>query len=288
MSPAIGTNEVKSPAVWSALNFARKQNPYDPAGISPYEIDAVRQQLTGVNEKGASQMRQWLDNFMISPHAVSAGTPTDQALVTHWLDLARGDYRAGKRTQAVEDINQYAGDRAEVANSGRNVANTYGQKLTSTFLNPKSPEYKWSTPGERDAVRSAVRRDWWGNVPRIGGNILGGGGGAWTGAIGLGGLSTAFQTGEPKAALAGIVFPGAGWALKSADNRAMVAKANELADTFAKNSPLYRSRAANAPTVEGPGLGNFAESNRNAITMQMLNQLKLRGYLGDPTNQEQP
>jgi hypothetical protein len=287
-SPAYGVVKVPDNKTFAVIDYLRNLQPHDPAGYSPYEIDAARKQLTGVKDPGASQMRAWLDNYMISPHGVSAGTPTDQALVTHWLDLARGDYRAGKRTQAVEEANQYAGDRAEVANSGRNVANTYGQKLSAKFLNPSSPEYKWSTPDERAAVRSAVTRDWWGNVPRVAGNMLGGGGGAYTGALGVGGLGTAFMSGDLKPAVAGVAIPAAGWALKSADNRAMVAKANELADTFAKNSPLYRSRAANAPTVEGPGLGNFAESNRNAITMQLLNQLKLRGYLSDPTNQEQP
>jgi hypothetical protein len=278
---------VASPKVWAALNFARKQQGHDPAGISPYEIDAVRQQLTGVNEKGASAMRKWLDDFMISRHAVSQGTPTDQALVSHWLDLARGDYRAGKRTQAVEDVNQYAGDRAEVANSGRNVGNTYGQKLTNRFLNPQGSEYKWLTPDERQAVRSTARRDMLGQGQRILGNMMGGGGGAYTGLLVAGGPAAAFMSGDVKA-LGALAVPAAGWALKSADNRAMVNKANELADTFAKNSPLYRSRAANAPMVAGPGLGNFAESNRNAVTMQLLNQLKTRGYLGDPTQEEQP
>jgi hypothetical protein len=285
-SPAVATNEVKSPKVWAALNFARTNAPYTQGHVTPYEIDAVRQQLTGVNEPGASAARQWLDNFMRSSHAVSGGTPADQAQVARSLDLARGDYRAGKRTQAVEEVNQYAGDRAEVANSGRNVGNTYGQKLTSTFLNPKSSEYKWLTPDERDMVRSTARRDLPYRVTRATGNILGGGLGAYSGTLGAGGAATAFMTGDVKPFIAGVGIPTAGYAIKSAGNRAMVRGADELADNFARNSPLYRSRAANAPMVAGPGLGNTAESTRNALTIEMMNQLKLRGYLGDP--QEQP
>ena len=117
------TNQVKSPAVWETLRLAREgrtqanQPGVVGATVSPKNIDELRQQLTGVREPGAYDVRQWLDNFMVSPHAVVRGTDAQRNEVARVLNSARGDYRAGKRTQAVEETNQYADDRAAVANS---------------------------------------------------------------------------------------------------------------------------------------------------------------------------
>jgi hypothetical protein len=55
--------------------------------------------------------------------------------------------------------------------------------------------------------------------------------------------------------------------------------AHQLADRMAQRSPLYRDWAAVSPTVAGPGLGNTAEATRNALTIQMLEQLRLRGVM---------
>lgn len=284
-SPAYGVVKVPENKTFAVIDYLRNLNPHDPAGYSPYEIDAARKQLTGVTDPGSSAMRQWLDNYMISPHGVSVGTPTDQGLVAHWLDLARGDYRAHKRTQAVELTNQYAADRADVANSQMNVGNTYAQRLTSTFLNPKAPEYKWATPAERAEVRAVTRRDPFYTALNRTSNILGGGLGAGAGLYGGGGALGAFTSGDWRPFAAGVAIPAVGYVAKTAGNRAMVNSAEELANTFARNSPLYRSRVPYAPEVAGPGLGNVAESTRNAITLEMLNQLRLRGAMNAPTEE---
>lgn len=285
-SPAVATNPVKSDKVWSVLDYMRNSQRYTPGMISPYELDAARQQLTGVNQPGARTARDFIDRFMLSPHAVVQGTPADQAAVGKSLSMARGDYRASKRTQSVEETNQYAGDRAAVANSGMNVGNTYGQRLTTKFLSPTSPEYKWSTPAEREEVRATTRRAPIYDALNKLSNMAGGGLGAGAGLYGGGGAMGAFATGDIKPFLAGLGIPALGYAAKTVGNRAMVRNAEELANTFAKNSPLYRSRVPYAPTVAGPGLGNFAEANRNAITVQMLNQLKQRGYMNTPDQEE--
>jgi hypothetical protein len=285
------TNQVKSPSVWETLRLGRenRQQANQPgvvgATVSPKNIDELRQQLTGVNEPGASQARQWLDNYMQDPSGVVRGGPREQAQIGQLLNQARGNYRAAKRTQTVEETNQYASDRAASAYSGQNVENTYRQKLVA-LLNPKSREGRWYSPEEKADIRSVVRRDTGANVVRGLGNLMGGGLGAYGGTLGAGGAATAFMTGDVKPLIAGIGIPAAGYAVKSAGNRAMVNAASELADRMAMRSPLYRERAANAPTVAGPGLGNFGESTRNAITIQMLNQLKNRGFMGDPTTEE--
>lgn len=285
-----GTNQVKSPTVFEALRLAREgraqaNQPGVYATVSPAHIDAIRQQLTGVNEPGAYQVRQWLDNYMQSPAGQVAGTNAHRAEVGRLLGEARGDYRAAKRTQTIEEANQYAADRAQVANSGQNVANTYGQKLTN-LLNPKSREGRWYTPEEKADIRSTARRDALAQGQRIVGNLLGGGLGAYGGILGAGGASTAFMTGDIKPLIAGVGAPLAGYLVKGASNRAMVNEANALADRMAMNSPLYRQRAANAPTVAGPGLGNTPETVRNALTIELLNQARLRGGMV-PSLQEQ-
>ena len=108
---------------------------------------------------------------------------------------------------------------------------------------------------------------------------MGGGLGIGAGGYGAGGAITAFQTGDLKPLFAGVAIPTAGYAIKTAGNRAMVNAANNLADSFAMNSPLYRSRAANAPVVAGPGLSNKGEATRNAATLEILDQLRKRGYM---------
>jgi hypothetical protein len=77
-------------------------------------------------------------------------------------------------------------------------------------------------------------------------------------------------------------------ALKASSNRNMVREAEGLANRMAMNSPLYRSRAAVAPEVAGPGLGNVAESSRNAITNQIINQLRIRGFMEPEGDQNAP
>lgn len=286
------TNQVKSPTVWEVMRLAREGRPQanQPgvvgATVSPKNIDELRQQLTGVREPGAYQARQWLDNFMQDPAAVVRGTDAQRNQIARLLSEARGDYRAGKRTQAFEETNQYAGDRTAVANSGMNAGNTYGQRLSSVFLNPKSQEGRWLTPAEKDEVRAVTRRDPYWNAIRAGGNIMGGGLGLGAGGYGGGGALAAFTTGDIKPLIAGVGIPVTGYGLKSAANRSMVNAAQGLETTAAMRSPLYRERAANAPVVAGSGLGNFPEATRNAITNQILEQARLRGLMQAP-NEEQ-
>lgn len=281
------TNQIKSPSVWETMRLAREGRPQanqpgvTGATVSPKNIDDLRQQLTGVAEPGASQARLWLDQYMASPAGMVKGNAAQRDQIARTLTAARGDWRAGKRTQAVEEVNQYADDRSRVANSGMNAGNTYAQQLTSRFLNPKSAEAKWLTPAEKDEVRATTKVAPWYNSVRATGNILGGGLGIGAGGYGAGGAMTAFATGDIKPFIAGVGVPAAGYAVKSAGNRAMINSAERLADTVAMRSPLYRERAANAPMVAGPGLSNKAESARNALTVEMLNQLRMRDLTGE-------
>jgi hypothetical protein len=269
------TNVYKSPTVFGSLDNAR-QDLQGNTLVTPFTIDTLRQQLTGVNEPGAGNIRNLLDAYMAHPAGQVRGTDANRAEVTRLLGDARGDYRAGKRTQTIEEANQYAADSAAVADSGLNVANTYGQKLKN-LLNPRSAEGRWYTPEEKQDIRSTARRDTFANVGRAAGNLLGGGLGAYGGMLGVSGAHAAFMTGDVKPLVAGVAAPALGYAIKNASNRAMANEANALADRMAMNSPLYRERVANAPTVAGPGLSNTKEAVRNAATIELLNQARLRG-----------
>jgi hypothetical protein len=284
------TNPVKSPAVWETLNLARRgrnqaNQPGTTATVSPKNIDDLRQQLTGVREPGSSQARQWLDDYMQTAPMARGGQP-ERDRIALLLTRARGDWRAGKRTQTIEEQNQYAGDRAQVANSGNNVANTYGQKLTN-LLAPSSAEGKWYNPAEKADIRSTARRDSVADFKRTLSNIGGGGGGWAAGSYGMGGLGTGYMTGDLLPAAVGIGVPAASMLLKRNLNQGMAREADALAERMAMNSPLYRHRAAMAPEVAGPGLGNFPEATRNALTNEVLNQFRLRRILVDTPAEEE-
>jgi hypothetical protein len=267
-SPAGGVVKTPDNPVWAVLDYARKQTGSTPGVVTPYEIDAARQQLTGVSAKGASAVRQWLDDFMKSTHAVAGGTPADHAAVIESLDKARGNYRSGKRTQTIEEINQFAEDKGVTP-----------QKALVGLLNPKSREGKWFTPDEKDAIRSTTNRYTMGNILSGAGNMLGGQLTPYSGTIGAGGAATAFMTGDWKPLVAGLGIPAIGYGVRKYGEHVAGQGAADLAATLAKNSPLYREAAANAPMIAGPGLGNVAESSRNAITLQLLDQLRNRGFM---------
>jgi hypothetical protein len=271
------TDPDKSKTVWHTLNDARSgrlQADPDAPTVTPKDIDALRQKLTGVNEPGARQTREFLDRFMQSPIAQASGTDAQRARVTQLLNDARGDYRAAKRTQTVEETNQYAEDRAATANSGANTGNTYRQKLVA-LLNPKSREGRWYTPEEKADIRSVTRGEGMTDAMRSTGNFLKG----ITGQVaGGGGLAGALATGNATPLWGMAAYP-AGAAIKGIGNRMTVNSAERLADKMAMRSPLYSEWAAASPVVAGPGLGNAPESIRNAITNQMLEQLRLRGVM---------
>ena len=272
------TNPVRSPSVFESLNIARagrdKVGPGDAATVSPKNIDDLRQQLTGVAEPGAGHARSWLDSYMQDPSGVVRGSDANRAEIARLLNNARGDWRAGKRTETVENTNQYAEDRAATANSGANTGNTYRQKLVA-LLNPKSSEGKWFNPEEKADIRDVTRGEAVANALRASGNAARGITGQ---AAGGGGIAGALATGDLTPLLA-LGVPVAGAAAKGIGNRMTVSHAEQLADKMAMRSPLYRDRVANAPVIAGPGLGNTAEATRNAITIEMLNQLKQRGYM---------
>jgi hypothetical protein len=271
------TDPDKSKTVWHTINDARSgrlQADPDAPTVTPKDIDALRQKLTGVNEVGARQVRDFLDRFMASPIAQASGSDAQRNRITSLINDARGDYRAGKRTETVENTNQYADDRFNTANSAQNAGNTYRQKLVA-LLNPKSREGKWYNPEEKADIRDVTRGEAVANTLRTAGNYARGIGGLTAGG---GGVAAALATGD-LTPLLGAAIPVAGAAAKGISNRMTMNHARELEGKMAMRSPLYREWAAQAPIVAGPGLNNFAESSRNAITNQVLEQLRLRGVM---------
>jgi hypothetical protein len=280
---AKATNRTQSGSVFDTLDLARAGRGRVPPGanatVNPQQIDSIRQQLTGVNEPGAGHARRWLDSYMQDPTGVVRGTDAQRAEIATLLNNARGNWRAGKRTETVENTNQYADDRAPTANSGANSGNTYRQKLVA-LLNPKSSEGKWFNASEKDDIRqvtSGAAGEGVANTLRSTGNFLKG----IPGQVGAGGgVVSALATGDLTPLLATAGYP-IGSALKGVSNRMTRENAAHLENQMAMRSPLYRDRAASAPVLPGPGLGNTMESGRNAITNQIINQLRIRGYM-DP------
>jgi hypothetical protein len=278
---ARATNRTRSGSIFDTLDQARSGRGTIPPGqwgtVSPRDIDGLRQQLTGVSEPGAGHARRWLDSYMQDPSGVVRGTDAQRAEIATLLNNARGNWRAAKRTENIENTNQYASDRTDTANSGANADNTYRQKLVA-LLNPKSSEGKWYTPSEKSDIRqvtSGAAGEGTANAFRTTGNYLKGITGQ---AAGGGGVAAALATGDLTPLLGLAAFP-AGHALKATANRMTRENAARLEEQMAMRSPLYRDRAANAPVLSGPGLGNTMEAGRNAITNQIINQLRIRGYM---------
>ena len=281
------TNPVRSPSVFNTIERGRggrgQVGPGQTATVSPKNIDDLRQQLTGVSEPGASHARSWLDSYMQDPTGVVRGTDAQRAEIAKLLTQARGDWRAGKRTQTVEETNQYAEDRAATANSGANVGNTYRQKLVA-LLNPKSREGRWYTPEEQADIRDVTRGETAANFMRSAGNLAKGIPGQITAG---GGVTAALATGDMTPLIGALAYP-AGATIKGIGNQMTVRHAESLADKMAMRSPLYRDRAANAPVLPGAGLSNPLEGGRNAITNQIINQLRIRGYMPEGEDANAP
>ena len=141
------------------------------ATVSPKNIDDLRQQLTGVCRARcrAGSALGWIA-ICRNCTGVVRGTDAQRAEIATLLNQARGDWRAGKRSQTVEETNQYAEDRAATANSGANIGNTYRQKLVA-LLNPKSREGRWYTPEEKADIRDVTHGETVANFMRSAGNL---------------------------------------------------------------------------------------------------------------------
>jgi len=279
----------KAPEVYTTLQ--RFEEAFPRGGNRPVtatDFDTLRQQLRGLSGPNGPAGRQAvdvLDTYMLRPPQgmLTRGTSADIADMHRSLTNARGDYRAFKTAQGVEDALEYAGVKAARANSGANTGNATRQELSKFVSSPAGERRLFgATEEERNAIVNAVVGDRGTNALRSASNLLGGGGGLGRLAAGHGGAGVGTAAGvmmglDPMttAALAltgGAVAPVTGAALRGAANSRTVRAAEEVAADIRRASPLYRAREAASPDVADP-----RAMYRDAITMAMIPKIKDEG-----------
>ena len=303
-SPAGGAfSPASAPAAYDTIerHAALWENRNQPVPAS--YVDNLRSQLrnlpAGPDAVAGQRASRYLDQYLASPTpgAMLPHNPQDFAALRADLQQARGDYRAGKTAQTIENAIDRAGTRAGSTYSGMNVDNATRQRLeTLQGADAVNDKLFAATPAERAAVTAASQGDWLGNTERSLGKLGGGGGGlgrvaATSAAFGAGGSLGHAMGLDPLTAsavattAAGVPFFG-GKALLRASNERTVGNAEAVADLIRRNSPEYAARVAATPEVIDPRV-----MARDAITYALLPQVRQQGedpWAGAPASAYTP
>ncbi len=298
-SPAVGGfTQFKAPLVYDTVRDFERQMAAHGGPITPSDFDQLRQSLRGLpdaNGPAGEQAIRALDQYMFQPPPgrIIAGTPQDLAEMRQNFQIARGDWRAGKTAETVQNAIDRADLNAASAHSGMNVGNQTRQQLRSLIATPEGQEkiFGASDP-ERLAILNTVRGDTSANLKRNLANVLGGGGGlgklvakgAGAGAGGfLGGMVGMPVGGSIVGSEGAGIFGGM---LKRAENRAVVNSAEDAVQGILRNSPEYRSRTAgNVPapfvpiSARGETVADPRVIARNAIAQALVGNPATRNWL---------
>lgn len=230
-----GIDEVLAPKTFSLLTRLQKA----PAGstITGANLQTVRRAFgnaaaspDATERLAAKTVIDKLDELLpnIKPADVISG---DSAAAASTLEEARGNYSAAKRAETIDNKTIQAELRAAAANSGQNVANTVRQRMADILIKPK--EQRGFSPSELSQMEDIVRGSTAGNALRIGGNLLGGGGGLGAAvSAGIGG----FVTGGP-----GAAAPVVGFGLKQLSNYLTLRQTERLSEAIRMRAPLASS-----------------------------------------------
>ena len=266
-------------------NFPRGGN----RPITATDFDTLRQQLKdlpGASGAAGQQAVNVLDTYMMRPPQgmLTRGTPQDIADLQQSFYQGRGDWRAFKTAEGVDDAaNKYAEIKAGRANSGMNAGNSVRQELSKFVASPGGENRLYgATEDERRNIIGAVMGDRTTNMERSASNVLGGGGGLQRGLSGAGGagvgayLASHFGL-DPWMALAAssagaVAAPTAGALLRGSANARTTRAANEVVGDIARNSPLYRAREAVSPPVADP-----RQFYRDAVTTALIPSIRDEG-----------
>ena len=277
-----GFSPEKAPLVHQTLDRFAKNWKERGKAITPDDLDTFRQQLRGLegpNGPAGNRAVDILDLYMTQPppNRLVAGTQQDLAAVRDAFAQARGDYRAGKTAQTVEEAIDRAGTRAGSTYSGMNIDNATRQRLAAFSTTDAGQNRLFgATQPERLAVWQASQGDPTTNLLRTAGNRLAGGGGAGStvvgstlgaGATGLSHLAGA----DPYVSAAigvgtGVGAAKAGSAFRRAANERTVQAAEDVAAQIRRNSPEYAARLA----ASGGPVTDPRSVSRDAIAYALI------------------
>lgn len=278
-----GIHPVDAPATFAKLQ--ELENAPSGAYATAANLVSLRRSLgktaqnfnpaAGADQLAATRAIKGLDSFIpnIDPASVLAGTPSATAGL---LKSGNANYAAAMRSndltgvldRANTGILERAQNRAQAANSGRNLDNTIRSKIASLLEKPK--EVSGYNDAELQALNNVVQGGGVRNSARYVGNLLGGGGGIGETGIGALGAGGGAVMGGPVGAVIGAVTPTAtGVVAKTIANSLAKRSLNSADELMRSNSPLYQDMLAMAPMVPG-GLTQRAAVAK-ALMMSAIN-----------------
>ncbi len=225
------------------------------------------------DERAGTIASKVIDRILTRPqgHMVSGGTMADAVKAAELTKRGRENFAGAFRGAEVERQVEKSILEAGRQNSGLNFENVLRKNLDQSR---KAERFGKLTSAEQDALEERIRGAKGENTLRYFGNLLGGGGGLgqWLalGGGGLGGGVTAYATGgDPiTGTLLGLGMGGTGRAMRGISNARAAANAERFSEQMRMRTPEYRSRAANAPTVAGPGITSATgQAARGALTL---------------------
>lgn len=205
------------------------------------------------DQMAASRAIRGLDQFLpgVAEADVLAGAPAATQVL---FDRGHANYGAAMRSnnltgtldRANTGILERAENRAQAANSGRNLDNAIRQRVASVLERPK--EVSGYSDPEIAALNGVVEGSAPRNAARYIGNFAGGGGGLGQIVAGTVGGGGGFALGGPVGAAIGASIPVAtGAAAKSIANSLARRSLNRVDELVRTRSPLYEEALAQQP-----------------------------------------
>jgi hypothetical protein len=235
---------------------AKLENPPANSVLTAANLHSIRQNLGKIGEEvnpltgkptqdaaAASVAKRILDDYISSPPAADIITNAPGAVDT--FKKALGNYSAGSRSGMLDRKLEQAEVRSDVANSGQNYANTARARVADIYLSPK--QHSGWNPDELAQAKKVTEGTVPGNLARIAGNMLGGGGGLGALASSAAGAGAGSMLGGPFGAAAGATAPAFGLALKKLSQASNNRQIDLLDQMIRSRSPLAQELLATIP-----------------------------------------
>jgi len=234
-------------------------------------------------EKAAASMAlREFNNVLenLPAQAVRRGSVDD---FTSTMKEANANYSAAMNSGRIDQKLVSAEIRAAAANSGMNVSNTIRQRMADIIANPK--QQRGLSAEDIATARQIAEGTTGQNLLRKAGNIMGGGGGMWTGLAGGGGYALAGP--------AGAAVPVVGMVIKAVGNKMTVNQAQKMSEAIRTRAPLASAsqkfeekviqfqEARNAKTASAAALAarnlatNLRGSGFNVSASDLMRSLQL-------------
>lgn len=246
---------------WDGLSNPPSAEPGERTYMTPKNLHIAKRRLERIIEDNrgpggsndefvaASATVRELNNFISdlgkNPADIVGGSMADASRTADLFNTANANYAAGKRldrlTGETKNAFKGVGERAELqadsAYSGTNYDNSVRQQMKAFIQNEKN--LAGFTPEEIKTLRGVAAGSLPSNALRLIGN-------KWFNAfLASGGAGGAIAAGDPTVA-AGIALgvPAAGTAIRGLENMLAGRSLGRAEAEIARNSPLYRERAA--------------------------------------------